>query len=224
MRLPQAGIHPIRSCGRHGAAARAQMQVPVPVWRGASTDDLKVHGMLSEAPGMPRMVSLSDALPEQTHAPAYIGRAGRWRRGTAGVQVCLRGNEARWLICCEVLAGEGWVVTRVRGAASAVAFGQCSRRPGPAAAPGSGGAGRLRSTKEGPGCISVVVRSAASPLVRRPGPTPPTSPASLSPHRGRTGKICSNEHKEGAPPEQLAEIEVGLQQHRAHLVVGRRRS
>ena len=202
--------------------------MPVPVWRGASTDDPKVHGMWSEAPGMPRMVSLSDALPEQTHAPVYIGRAGRWRRaeegGTAGVQVCLRGSEARWLICSGVWAGEGWVVARVRGAASAVAFEQCSRRSGPAAAPGSGGAGRLRSTKEGAGCISVVVRSAPSPLVRRLGPAPPTSPASLSPHRGRTGKICSNAAQEGHAADVLAEIEAGLQQHRAHLVVGRRRS
>ena len=204
------------------------MQVPVPVWRGAGTDDIKVHGMWSEAPGMPRMVSLSDALPKQTHAPVYIGRAGRWRRaeegGTAGVQVCLRGSEARWLICCEVWAGEGWVVARVRGAASAVAFEQCSRRSGPAAAPGSGGAAAPRSTKEGPGCKSVVARSASSPLVRRPGPTPPTSPASLSPHRGRTGKICSNAAQEGHAADVLAEIEAGLQQHRAHLVVGRWRS
>ena len=55
------------------------MQVPVPVWRGASTEDIKVHVMWSEAPGMPCMVCLSDALPEGTHAPGYIGRAGRWR-------------------------------------------------------------------------------------------------------------------------------------------------
>ena len=63
----------------------------------------------------------------------------------------------------------------------------------------------------------------ARPQVRT-GPTPPTTPASLSRHRGRTGKICSNDYKESPAPEVLPENEVGLQQHRAHLVVGRRRS
>ena len=47
---------------------------------------------------------------------------------------------------------------------------------------------------------------------------PVDHPSESKRHRGRTGKICSNDYKESPAPDVLAEIEVGLQQHRISTV------